>query len=227
QMTTSGPVAAARPSTPVGSAASSASVSSGTQTDGSIEAIDRSPAPRTSTRTGAAAPPVAPDRSSSEANAAAVTVGACSPAAAGTSHESSPAPSGSAVTGLRDGSGRTVTVRCVDSSRSMRTSRPNRDRPEPVISLTASMAIIEPTVPQSAPTTPASAQLGTEPAGGGAGYRSRNVTASAGAGGRDQKTASWARKRSMVPQISGIPAISQASETRYRVAKLSLPSSTR
>src|SRR5699024_143776 len=153
--------------------------------------------------------------------------GACSPAAAGTSHESSPAPSGSAVTGLRDGSGRTVTVRCVDSSRSMRTSRPNRDRPEPVISLTASMAIIEPAGPQGAPTTPASAQLATEPAGGGGGSWSRNVAGSAGAGGRDRQTASWARQRSLVPEIGGSPASSQASVTRYRVAKLSLPSSTR
>ena len=84
-----------------------------------------------------------------------------------TSHEAS--PSGRAVTGARDGSGRIVTVRVVVSSKSNSTSRPSRGRPAPVISLTASIAIIEPTVPHSAPTTPASAQLGTEPGGGAAG----------------------------------------------------------
>ena len=73
------------------------------------------------------------------------------------------------MTGSRVGSGRIVTVRLVDSSRSINTSRPSSGRPAPVMSLTASMAIIDPTVPGSAPITPASAQLGTEPGGGGDG----------------------------------------------------------
>src|SRR5437763_777561 len=52
-------------------------------------------------------------------------------------------------------------------------SRPTSPSPNPTISRTASSAIIEPMTPASAPNIPASAQAGTEPAGGGSGNRQR------------------------------------------------------
>ena len=48
-------------------------------------------------------------------------------------------------------------------------SRPSSGSPMPVISLTASVTMIEPIEAQSTPSTPPSAQLGTMPGGGGSG----------------------------------------------------------
>ena len=52
-------------------------------------------------------------------------------------------------------------------------SLPSSVTPVPMISFMASMARVEPSIPGSAPSTPASAQLGTEPGCGGTGCRSR------------------------------------------------------
>ena len=51
--------------------------------------------------------------------------------------------------------------------------RPSSGCPPPITSLSASAACIVPMIPGSTPSTPASAQEGTEPAGGGAGCRHR------------------------------------------------------
>ena len=50
---------------------------------------------------------------------------------------------------------------------------PSSGCPPPITSLSASAACIVPMMPGSTPSTPASAQEGTEPAGGGVGCRHR------------------------------------------------------
>ena len=52
-------------------------------------------------------------------------------------------------------------------------SRPISGSPCPRISFIASTAWMQPTIPGSTPSTPASAQFGTAPGGGGAGKRQR------------------------------------------------------
>jgi len=97
-----------------------------------------------------------------------------------------------------------------------------------VTSLTTSAAIIEPTAPHTTPRTPASAQDGTVPGAGGSGNTSRYCTAGypEPAGGAAQNTDTCASNRSTAPQTRGTPASTQASFTRYRVGKLSVPSTT-
>ena len=56
---------------------------------------------------------------------------------------------------------------------SMTSSLPLSGSPTPRITLIASVAWIEPTIPGSTPRTPASAQLGASSAGGASGNRSR------------------------------------------------------
>src|SRR5699024_12151588 len=55
-------------------------------------------------------------------------------------------------------------------------TRPSSTSPIPVMSLIASVAMIDPAIPHSDPITPASAQDGTVPGSGGLGNRSRNST---------------------------------------------------
>ena len=54
---------------------------------------------------------------------------------------------------------------------SINKSFPDKDCPIPIIILIASVACIVPTIPGNTPSTPASAQLGTSPGGGGSGKR--------------------------------------------------------
>ena len=86
------------------------------------------------------------------------------------------------------------------------------------MSLTASVAITDPTCPHIAPTTPACPHDGVVPGGGGEGKRSRSVTAGASAPatgrGRDQNTETWASKRRIEPHTSGRPRSAQTSLTR-------------
>src|SRR5262249_48914304 len=100
--------------------------------------------------------------------------------------------------------------------------------PKPTISLITSSAISEPTTPASAPSTPASAQAGTLPGGGGSGNRHRYV-------GFGEPSAAFSKARMVVRGASKVPSAAvtsgllakkQASDTRYRVAKLSEPSAT-
>ncbi len=91
------------------------------------------------------------------------------------------------------------------------------------MSLIASSAIIEPTIPHSAPSTPASAHEGTDPGAGGSGNRSRSVTPSptpslppsrSPPGRGVQKTDTCASNRSTLAQTSGTLSAAQVSDTR-------------
>src|SRR5450759_4786324 len=71
------------------------------------------------------------------------------------------------------GSRRTLNVRKLSSSASYARRRPISGSPRFRSSLIASSAWIEPTMPGSTPSTPASAQLGASSGGGGSGRRHR------------------------------------------------------
>ncbi len=81
------------------------------------------------------------------------------------------------------------------------------------------MAWMEPMIPGSTPSTPASAQLGASSAGGGSGTMSRYVGPWSGS-----KTVTMPSKRKMEPCTTGMPSFTDASFTRKRVGKLSVPS---
>jgi plastocyanin len=84
------------------------------------------------------------------------------------------AAEGLVVRQLRDGRGvagsfDTRISRQLPPRASNSATRPSRERPTPVISLTASVTISDPTAAQSMPNTPPSPHEGTEPAGGASG----------------------------------------------------------
>src|SRR5690625_2361080 len=115
----------------------------------------------------------------------------------------------SAVDRGRNGISRQLAARVSSTS-----TRPNSGSPIPAISFIASFAMIAPTCPHSAPSTPPSAQEGTEPSGGWWGNRSRSVRGCSPFGGRDQNTEICASERKIEAQMSGTPSSVQASLTR-------------
>ena len=117
-----------------------------------------------------------------------------------------------------------VTVRKRASSASHSSSRPDSVSPMPRISFITSVACSVPITPVTAPSTPASEQLGTRPSGGGSGGRQR--WQGCGAPRWPWKTESCPSKRSTAAETSGRPSRWQASPSRKRVAKLSVPSQT-
>mmetsp|Transcript_7170 Transcript_7170/g.24385 ORF Transcript_7170/g.24385 Transcript_7170/m.24385 type:complete len:203 (+) Transcript_7170:102-710(+) len=86
----------------------------------------------------------------------------------------------------------------------------------------ASVAWMQPSTPGSTPSTPPSAQLGTAPAAGASGRRSRYVAQP----GPWWNTDAWPSKRRIAAYTSGTPRRPQASSMRYLVGKLSQPSRT-
>src|SRR5215207_2294177 len=105
-------------------------------------------------------------------------------------------------------------VRYDISNASYTINRPSSVSPTPVMSLIASVTMTEPIEAHSTPSTPPSAHDGTMPGGGGSGYRSRYCGPCSA-----QNTDTWPSNRKIEPQTYGLPRSTQASLTRYRVAK--------